>query len=77
MADEHETDPFDQASRIEEEARSRAEAAVRGRVRCGDWRVISANWCETCGDFIPVARRRAVPGVRLCVSCQADAERRR
>ncbi len=32
--------------------------------------------CEECEAAIPEARRRAVPGVRLCVSCQAarDAE---
>ena len=27
--------------------------------------------CEECGEPIPEARRRAVPGVRLCVACQA------
>ncbi len=26
--------------------------------------------CEECGDPIPKARRKAVPGVRLCVPCQ-------
>lgn len=26
--------------------------------------------CEECGQEIPQARRRAVPGVRLCVVCQ-------
>lgn len=26
--------------------------------------------CEQCDMTIPVARRKAVPGVRLCVSCQ-------
>jgi phage/conjugal plasmid C-4 type zinc finger TraR family protein len=26
--------------------------------------------CEECGTTIPEARRQAVPGVRLCVSCQ-------
>jgi len=26
--------------------------------------------CEECGAPIPEARRRAVPGVRLCVRCQ-------
>ena len=26
--------------------------------------------CEECGAAIPEARRRAVPGVRLCVACQ-------
>lgn len=32
--------------------------------------------CEECDAPIPAARRKAVPGVRLCVACQeaADAE---
>lgn len=34
--------------------------------------------CEECDAPIPEARRQAVPGVRLCVACQAaqDAEQR-
>ena len=34
--------------------------------------------CEECDAPIPAARRKAVPGVRLCVACQeaADAEGR-
>jgi phage/conjugal plasmid C-4 type zinc finger TraR family protein len=31
--------------------------------------------CEECGQFIPEARRRAVPGVRLCIACQEGADR--
>jgi phage/conjugal plasmid C-4 type zinc finger TraR family protein len=27
--------------------------------------------CAECGDEIPEARRTAVPGVRLCLTCQA------
>lgn len=27
--------------------------------------------CEECDAKIPEARRRAVPGVRLCITCQA------
>ena len=30
--------------------------------------------CEECGNDIPEARRRAVPGVRLCVSCQEASD---
>jgi phage/conjugal plasmid C-4 type zinc finger TraR family protein len=32
--------------------------------------------CAECGADIPEARRNAIPGVRLCVACQAahDAE---
>lgn len=26
--------------------------------------------CEECGTHIPEARRKVIPGVRLCVSCQ-------
>jgi phage/conjugal plasmid C-4 type zinc finger TraR family protein len=26
--------------------------------------------CEECDAVIPVARRKAIPGVRLCVPCQ-------
>jgi len=38
---------------------------------------ISSAECERCGHEIPEARRRAVPGVRLCVECQTIAEFRR
>ena len=31
--------------------------------------------CENCEDLIPVARRKAIPGVRLCVSCQSELEK--
>lgn len=39
---------------------------VRGRLPRGAGR----RDCEECGAAIPEARRRAVPGVRLCVGCQ-------
>lgn len=32
--------------------------------------------CAECGEEIPEARRQAVPGVRLCVACQDEADRR-
>jgi phage/conjugal plasmid C-4 type zinc finger TraR family protein len=31
--------------------------------------------CEECGVAIPKARRKAVPGVRLCVACQEVRDR--
>lgn len=31
--------------------------------------------CEECDAPIPEARRRAVPGVRLCIACQESADR--
>lgn len=36
----------------------------------------SLTSCEKCGSAIPAARREAVPGVRLCVSCQADQDKK-
>ena len=30
--------------------------------------------CEECGANIPEARRKAVPGVRLCINCQQQAD---
>ena len=37
----------------------------------------SAEECEECGDEIPEARRRALPGVKWCVGCAEITERRR
>jgi phage/conjugal plasmid C-4 type zinc finger TraR family protein len=34
----------------------------------------SALDCDECGAAIPEARRTAIPGVRLCVSCQEEAD---
>ena len=30
--------------------------------------------CEECDATIPEARRKAVPGVRLCVACQSEQD---
>ena len=35
----------------------------------------SLERCEECDAEIPVARRTAVPGVRLCVACQEKRDR--
>ena len=35
----------------------------------------SLTHCEDCGKEIPVARRDAVPGVRLCVACQEQQDK--
>ena len=32
--------------------------------------------CEECGAEIPQGRRDALPGVRLCVECQSEHDRR-
>jgi len=41
-------------------------ARARSRLPHGE----SLCKCEECGEAIPEARRAAVPGVRLCISCQ-------
>jgi len=35
----------------------------------------SATHCDECEAAIPEARRKAVPGVRLCISCQSELEK--
>ena len=35
----------------------------------------SLLFCEECGEDIPLERRQALPGVRLCVQCQQEADR--
>lgn len=49
-----------------------AVARARSRLHQGD----SLSHCEACEAPIPEARRVAVPGVRLCVHCQAEEDRR-
>ena len=35
-----------------------------------------SSHCTECDSAIPEARRKAVPGVRLCVSCQSELEKK-
>lgn len=32
--------------------------------------------CAECGEPIPEARRRAIPGVKLCIDCQGERDAR-
>jgi len=45
---------------------------VRDRLPRGE----SLGNCEECGNASPPARREAVPGVHLCVSCQAEQDKK-
>ena len=45
---------------------------ARNRLPTGN----SLTHCEECSAEIPEARRTAVPGVRLCVKCQAELDAR-
>jgi phage/conjugal plasmid C-4 type zinc finger TraR family protein len=44
---------------------------VRRRLPAGE----SLKVCAECGNEIPQARREALPGVRLCISCQDAADK--
>ncbi len=47
-------------------------ASARARMPAGDGRAE----CEDCGEPIPEARRRALPGARTCVGCQSLRDKR-
>ncbi len=36
----------------------------------------SSTHCAECEEPIPEARRRAIPGVKLCIDCQAERDAR-
>jgi phage/conjugal plasmid C-4 type zinc finger TraR family protein len=44
---------------------------ARANLPSGD----SLSHCEECDEPIPEARRKALPGVRLCVRCQSERDR--
>lgn len=59
---------------VQDQIDSTVEDAVR-RARSRLPRGRSLKRCEECEAPIPEARRKAVPGVRLCVQCQAERDR--
>ncbi|XBS71032.1 DksA/TraR family C4-type zinc finger protein [Acerihabitans sp. KWT182] len=58
----------DQIDSTIEDAVQRARHALSG----GE----SAACCQECGEPIPEARRRALPGVQLCLACQAERDKK-
>lgn len=56
------------ASSIEDEI-----ARARSRLPKGE----SLAECEECGESIPEPRRKALPGVRLCIVCQEELDKTR
>jgi phage/conjugal plasmid C-4 type zinc finger TraR family protein len=46
--------------------------AARARLPVGE----GTARCIDCGNEIPEARRRALPGARTCVKCQSDRDSR-
>ena len=59
---------------VQEQIDATVEDAVK-RARSGLPKGESLKHCEECGKAIPEARRQAVPGVRLCVACQAERDK--
>ena len=59
---------------VQEQIDATVESAVqlaRSRLPDGE----SLTHCEECEVAIPEARRKAMPGVRYCVRCQAEFEK--
>lgn len=59
---------------VQEQIDASVEDAVRlakSRLPQGE----SLKFCEECDAVIPEARRQAIPGIRLCINCQAELER--
>ncbi len=54
------------ASSLEDEI-----ARARSRLPRGEGLTV----CEECGEAIPEARRKAMPGVRLCLACQEERDK--
>jgi phage/conjugal plasmid C-4 type zinc finger TraR family protein len=46
--------------------------SARARMPTGE----SVTHCLECGEEIPEARRRALPGARTCIACQSALDRR-
>ena len=67
----------DRATEREEELRGDALAEQARRAGLAGKTVAdSAAFCEICDTEIPEARRIAVPGVKTCIDCQSDIEKR-
>ncbi|MGP0174308.1 DksA/TraR family C4-type zinc finger protein [Pseudomonas sp. NCHU5208] len=61
-------------SAVQEQIDSSIEDAV-ARARSQLPKGESLHRCEECDAVIPEARRQAIPGVRLCVNCQAEVDK--
>ncbi len=44
---------------------------ARARLPTGE----GSLFCDACGEDIPEARRRALPGARTCVACQSTRDK--
>ncbi|KFB89612.1 hypothetical protein CR62_16615 [Serratia grimesii] len=55
-----------------DQANERAEMYLKAQLDAATKRTAlpTAHECDDCGEPIPEARRRTVPGVRLCIDCK-------
>ena len=51
------------------------EIAARDNIPVLSWILLKGR-CRNCGEPIPAARRRALPGARTCVACQSERDQR-
>jgi len=58
---------------VQDQINATVEDAVN-RARSNIPRGESLKNCEECDAVIPEARRQAVPGVRLCITCQSELD---
>ena len=58
---------------VQDQIDASVEEAVE-RARQGLGSAQSAHVSDECGKAIPEERRQAIPGVRLCISCQSELE---
>ena len=56
---------------------STSEAIARVRAATPQLVGESARECVECGEDIPENRRKALPGVKLCVDCQSERDQTR
>ena len=64
---------FTKDGAVQEQIDATVEDAIK-RARSEIQQGESLARCEECDAEIPAARREAVPGVRLCVACQAERD---
>lgn len=64
---------MDDADRAVDQQEHLLAATIKHRPRQGA-RTEPGLACLACGEEIPEARRRALPGACLCIDCQEDAE---
>lgn len=50
-----------------------AVSSARARMPVGE----GAEECDDCGEPISAARRKALPGVRTCIGCQGERDKKR